>query len=263
MIAFSKNKKKILMKQMLAIDIGNTNITMGSFKGERLVNKLKTPTGSCYLYGRRLRNLCNFIALGGKDEPGVVISSVVPFALTRLVAELNKTVKCNIVIVGQNKIVPIKNLYKIKSEVGQDRLVNAFAAKVLYGSPCVILDFGTAVTFDVVSGRGEYLGGLIFPGIEMSLSSLHKNTALLPRIELKPASSIIGRDTVNSMRGGILFGLGAMCDALSARYKKMLGKKTRIIATGGNAALIRRYAKSIQIVDEDLTLKGLKLISEL
>jgi type III pantothenate kinase len=247
---------------MLAVDIGNTNIAVGLFKGVKLVRKIKIPTNSYYLHGRHLSGICNLAGLKRGDALDIVISSVVPLALSRLIVAFNKITKCNISVIGRDKTVPIKNLYRIKSEVGQDRLVNAFAAKTLYGTPSVIIDFGTAVTFDVLSGKGEYLGGLIFPGIEMSLSGLHKKTALLPKVELRPALSIIGRDTVNSMRGGILFGLGAMCDALAVKYRKMLGKKTRIIATGGNASLIKRYSKSIQIVDEDLTLKGLKLIGE-
>ena len=251
------------MNNVLVIDIGNTNITIGLFKGERIIKKLKIPTNSCYQYGKCCAGVFRFAGLDDEDALDVVVSSVVPLALARFITELNKTVKCGITIVGRDRIAPIRNLYKIKSEVGQDRLVNAYAARQLYGAPCIIVDFGTAITFDVVSPKGEYLGGLILPGIEMSLSSLYKKTALLPRVELKPATSIIGRDTVNSMRAGLLFGLGAMCDGLSTQYRKILGKKTRIIATGGNAGLIKRYAKSIQIVDEDLTLKGLRLISNL
>lgn len=251
------------MKNIFAIDIGNTNITAGLFAGDTLVKKIKAPTNLYHLYDKRLKELYSLSDISDNDSLDVIISSVVPIALSRLIMALNNNIKCKISIVGRDKKAPIKNLYKVKNEVGQDRLVNAFAAKTLYGAPCVIVDFGTAITFDVVSGKEEYLGGLILPGIEMSLTSLYKMTALLPMIKLKPASSIIGRDTVSSMRGGILFGLGAMCDALSVKYKKLLGKKTRIIATGGNAALIKRYARSIQIVDEDLTLKGLRLISEI
>ena len=190
-----------------------------------------------------------------------IVSSVVPLALARLVVELRRmsgTIK--ITIVGRDLKVPIRNMYRIKSEVGQDRLVNAFAAKVLYGTPAVIIDFGTAITFDIISKRSDYLGGLILPGIELSLSSLYRNTALLPKVELQSASSIIGKDTVNSMRGGILFGFGAMCDGLVAQYKKILGRSTKVIATGGNSSLMKHYARSIQIVDEDLTIKGLSLI---
>ena len=139
--------------------------------------------------------------------------------------------------------------------------MNAYGAKIIYGAPSVVIDFGTAVTFDIVSKKGEYLGGLIMPGIGISLSSLYEKTALLPRVRLKAVADIIGRDTRSSMRGGILFGFGAMCDGLVSRYKKLLGKNTKVIATGGNAKLVKRYAKSIDIVDEDLTLKGLCMIA--
>ena len=237
---------------LLAIDIGNTNIVAGFFKDGKLVRKLRTPTHSYALYGRKFKHI--------PDD--VIISSVVPLALSRLLVHLNRIGKSNIAVLGKNAAVPIKNLYKIKKEVGQDRLVNAYGAKILYGTPCVIVDFGTAITFDCVSKKGEYLGGLILPGIELSLSSLYKKTALLPRVNLKAAIDIIGRDTVSSMRGGILFGFGAMCDGLVSRYKKILGKNLKVIATGGNASLMKRYASSIQKVDEDLTLKGLYLISQ-
>ena len=245
---------------ILAIDIGNTNITAGIFRGGGLTKKAKTPTHATYLYGRFLRSLLRSSGMKVSDAESVMISSVVPLALGRLVMQLNTMGFPRPAIVGRDVKAPVRNMYRNKAEVGQDRLVNAAAAKALYGAPAVIVDFGTAITFDIVSARGEYLGGLILPGIEMSFASLHRKTALLPRVELKSASSIIGKDTVSSMRGGILFGLGAMCDGLVAQYRKILGKRLKVIATGGNAGLIKRYAKSIQIVDEDLTLKGLALL---
>ena len=249
------------MRSILAIDIGNTNITAGAFKDGKLVKKAKIPSGAHSMHESAFRALCKkFTRKCGSAGCDIVISSVVPLALARVVFSLKKLGACRITVLGKDAAVPIKNLYKKKLEVGQDRLVNAFAAKSLYGSPSVIVDFGTAITFDIVSRKGEYLGGLILPGIEMSFSSLYNKTALLPRVELKRAPSIIGTDTVNSMRGGILFGFGAMCDGLVAQYRKILGKDTKVIATGGNAGLIQRYAKSIQIVDPDLTLKGLALI---
>jgi len=237
---------------LLAIDIGNTNIVAGFFKDGKLIRKFKTPTHSYALYGRKFRRI--------PDD--TMISSVVPIALSRLLAHLNGVGKSDISVLGKDAAVPIKNLYRIKREVGQDRLVNAYGAKVLYGTPCVIIDFGTAITFDCVSKEGEYLGGLILPGIELSLSSLYKNTALLPKVSLKAAPDIIGKDTANSMRGGILFGFGAMCDGLVSQYKNTLGGDLKVIATGGNAPLMKRYAVSIQKVDEDLTLKGLYLIHQ-
>jgi type III pantothenate kinase len=250
-------------KNTLAIDIGNTNVTIGIFKGTNLLGKTKIPTGSYSSYVRRFKTLIKGSGLELNSVDGAIVSSVVPLALARLMAELRRmsgTIK--ITIIGRDKKVPIRNRYRIKKEVGQDRLVNAYAAKALYGAPAVIIDFGTAITFDIISKKGDYLGGLIIPGIKLSLSSLYRNTALLPNVELKAAASIIGKDTVNSMRGGILFGFAAMCDGLAAQYRKILGKSAKVIATGGNAALIKRYAKSIQHVDEDLILKGLQLISE-
>ena len=253
---------------LLAIDIGNTNITAGIFNGAKLLGKAKIPTHTYSSYARRIealikvsRNSMVGYGYNKMDDIEIIVSSVVPLALARLMVELRRmsgTIK--ITIVGRDLKVPVKNMYRIKNEVGQDRLVNAFAVKVLYGTPAVIVDFGTAITFDIISKRGGYLGGLIIPGIELSLSGLYRNTALLPKVKLKSASSIIGRDTVSSMRGGILFGFGAMCDGLVTRYKKILGKSIKVIATGGNSKLMKRYAKSIQHVDEDLTLKGLQLI---
>jgi type III pantothenate kinase len=248
---------------LLAIDIGNTNITAGIFKGGRLLGKTKIPTNAYSSYARKIRSLAKVIQNCSTDDIEIIISSVVPLALARFIVEMRRMSNAvKITIVGRDVKVPIRNMYKIKNEVGQDRLVNAFAAKVLYGAPAVIIDFGTAITFDVISKRGDYLGGLILPGIELSLSSLYRNTALLPKVELERATSIIGKDTVNSMRGGILFGFGAMCDGLVDKYKKILGTSTKVIATGGNSKLMKRYAGSIQRVDEDLTLKGLVKVSK-
>lgn len=249
------------MKNLLAVDIGNTNITVGLFKGNKLSGKIKIPTNSYSSYIRNLRSLIKKSRLHVNDT---IISSVVPLALARFIVELRKMAPdIAMTILGRDKIVPINNLYRIKKEVGQDRLVDAYAAKMLYGAPAVVIDFGTAITFDIISKKGDYLGGLILPGIELSLTGLYKRTALLPKVELKKVASIIGRDTVNSMRGGILFGFGAMSDGLVSRYKTILGKNTKIIATGGNSKLIKKYAKSIQIVDEDLTLKGLQFLTRL
>ncbi|MBN1527347.1 MAG: type III pantothenate kinase [Candidatus Omnitrophica bacterium] len=243
------------MKHLLAIDIGNTNITLGLFKGPRLVKRAKIATREYNLYGKRLKG---FAGKGAK----VVISSVAPKALAKIRKAL-AVLKCRqVLVLGSNVPVPIQNLYRIKRQVGQDRLVNAYAAKKLFGTPCVIIDLGTAVTFDIVSKKGAYLGGLILPGIAMALSGLHEKTALLPKVQLKAARSIIGKDTVSSIRGGILFSLGVTCDGLIARYRKLLGRDLKVVLTGGSCRLIRKYTSSVHTIDEDLTLKGLYLISK-
>lgn len=248
------------MNNLITVDIGNTNITAGVFKGKSLTVKIKIPTHTYSLYEPYLKKMFAKSGIGRREKINVIVSSVVPVALSRFIMHLNKVADCRITVLGRDIKVPVKNMYRVKSEVGQDRLVNAYAARVLYGAPAVIIDFGTAITFDVVSARGDYLGGLILPGIGISLSSLYEKTALLPKVDLKAAADIIGRDTVNSMRGGILFGFGAMCDGLVAKYRAILGRPVKIIATGGNASLVKRYAHSIRILDEDITLKGLRLI---
>ena len=247
---------------LIAVDIGNTNITMGLFTKTRLIATTKVPTNGYSHYESRYKDLLKHIK-GHTTHipPRTIISSVAPIALFRFIAHLNKrSANNNITIIGRDIKVPIKNLYRNKAEVGQDRLVNAYAAKELYGSPAVVIDFGTAATFDIISNKGAYLGGLIMPGIDISLRSLYERTALLPKVELKPVKDIIGRDTVSSMRGGILFGFGAMCDGLIVRYKKILGISTKIIVTGGNGKLVQKYSTMIDIADNDLTLKGLSLI---
>jgi type III pantothenate kinase len=219
------------------------------------VKKTKVPT---HVYSAHARAFRPFSPAG---VGSAIISSVVPVALSRVLVSLSRLGLCRTDVVGRDVVVPVRNRYRRKGEVGQDRLVNSYAAVKLYGAPAVIVDFGTAITFDVVSARREYMGGLILPGIAMGLRSLYEKTALLPLVELKRAKEIIGRDTVESMRGGILFGYGALVDGLCARYIGMLGKRTRIIATGGDAGLVSGYSRAIQAVDEDLTLKGLAELS--
>lgn len=248
------------MKNLIAIDIGNTNIAAGVFNGKRLISKAKVPTYAYSLYDPVFKKLFKKAGISKNEGHEVIVSSVVPLALGRLIMHLNRMGEFRINVLGKDIIVPIKNLYSDKREVGQDRLVNAYAAKTLYGKPAVVIDFGTAITFDVVSKNGGYLGGLIMPGIGISLSSLYEKTALLPKVELKHAPHIIGKSTVNSMRGGILFGFGAMCDGLISKYRIELGRPLKVIATGGSANLIRKYTASIQAIDEDLTLKGINLI---
>jgi type III pantothenate kinase len=145
-------------------------------------------------------------------------------------------------------------------QVGQDRLVNAYAASKLYGAPLVVIDFGTAVTFDVVSKNREYLGGMILPGLGISLDALAQRTALLPKIKLANPSEFIGRDTKNSMLSGIVYGFTALTDDLAGRIKGKIGRDSKVIATGGNISLIGRYCRSINKIDKNLTLRGLSLI---
>ncbi|MCX5716365.1 MAG: type III pantothenate kinase [Candidatus Omnitrophica bacterium] len=241
---------------LLAVDVGNTTVNIGIFKNSRLVFQKKIPTekgaGEKYYYGKFKK------ILTGRQITFVIISSVVP-KVTRALQKSFKRLKIKTVILGKDLTAPIKNLYKNPKQVGQDRLVNACAGYKKFGGGLIIVDFGTAVTFDVVSKKGAYLGGIIVPGIRTSLSTLSQKAALLPEIMLKKPRAVIGADTVNSMLSGILNGYGALCDGLVARIKKETGKNYKIILTGGDAGLISKFCK-FDSVEPDLTLEGLYLI---
>ncbi len=238
---------------LLAIDIGNTNISFGLFRGRKLARKFTLPTKG-YNFTQLKKKI---IAL---RIDSVVVCSVVPQATGMLARDLKKLLGRRPYIIGKDIRVPIKNLYRKPKQVGQDRLVNAYAAVMLYGAPLVVIDFGTAVTFDVVSKDKEYLGGMIIPGLGISLDALAQRTALLPKIKLEKPQEFIGRDTKNSMLSGIVYGFAALSDNLVVRIKKKIGQDAKIIATGGNVGLISRYCTQLNKIDTDLTLKGLSLL---
>jgi type III pantothenate kinase len=161
-------------------------------------------------------------------------------------------------IIGKNIKVPMPNLYR--GLLGQDRLVNAYAASRLYGAPAIVIDLGTAITIDAVSRDKKYLGGLILPGMELSLEALHRHTALLPKLRLKTPAGLIGRDTAHSILSGIVYGFAGLCDELARKIKNKVGKNAIVIATGGNARLIKKYSREINRSEPLLTFKGLGLI---
>jgi len=249
---------------LLAIDIGNTSIVFGVFRGDRLIRKDRMPTGSALSSQKCRGSLENLFR--GRDIDEVIISSVVPDALGGLEKVLKKIFNKKPFVVGRDIRAPIKNLYKKPQQVGQDRLVNAVAAAAIYNKGkkdhLVVVDFGTAVTFDVISRKDEYLGGVIFPGIRLSLENLVRRAALLPKITIKEPESLIGRDTKDSMRSGILNGYGSLCEGMISRIESFLNSSVKVIATGGDAGLIAKYCRSIQATDADLTLKGLRIIAK-
>ena len=244
---------------ILAIDIGNTNITFGLFRGSRLLKKVQFATFSVSRYNYFARKLKkDWVGPGLK---AIIICSVVPKAEKALAKALAGSFDSRILILGKDVKVPIKNLYKNPKQVGQDRLVAAYAARALYGDkrPLVVIDFGTAVTFDVVSKKGAYLGGLIVPGMEMSLSALSEKAALLPKVELKRPSFILGKTTRDSMTSGAFYGYAAMCDGLINKLEKRFNQKFFVLATGGGAHLIAPLSSSIKKVDNNLVLRGMNL----
>ncbi|MCX5706084.1 MAG: type III pantothenate kinase [Candidatus Omnitrophica bacterium] len=238
---------------LLAIDIGNTNITFGLFQKRRIIRSFNITT-----QGYSLKKLK--AKLGRIKIEDTIICSVVPKISRVLERDLRIWISKRPYNIGKDIIVPIRNLYRIPKQVGQDRLVNAYAGVKLYGSPLIVVDFGTAITFDIISKKKEYLGGMIIPGLNISLEALNQRTALLPKIKLGKPKEFIGRDTRSSMLSGIVYGFGALTDDLVNRIRDKIGRKAQVIATGGNISLISKYCKSINRVDSELTLKGLNMI---
>jgi len=239
---------------LLAIDIGNTNISLGIFSGARIIKRYVVATRNSKLSAELKRMIRRH------KVDNTIICSVVPYATAIVSGILTKLTGKRPYIIGKDILVPVKNLYRRPKQVGQDRLVNAYAGCVMYGAPLVAIDFGTAVTFDVVSKDKEYLGGMILPGLGISLDALSQRTALLPKLKLSSPKEFIGRDTSSSILSGIVYGFAAMTDDLIARIKEKIGRRALIIGTGGNINLIAKYCKALDKIDRDLTLKGLELL---
>jgi type III pantothenate kinase len=239
---------------LLAIDVGNTNITFGVFAAAAKPKRVfSIPTKEYDI--KKLRRLLGRTALTSS-----IICSVVPKINPLLAKDLRSLTGRKPYIIGKEIKVPIKNCYRKPRQVGADRLVNAFAGINIYGRPLIVIDFGTAITFDIVSRRGEYLGGMILPGLRISLEALNQKTALLPKISLAKPDEFIGRDTKNSMLSGIIYGYASLTDDLIKRIKLEIGRKAKVIATGGNIDLISEYCTEIDDKDINLTLKGLEML---
>lgn len=238
---------------LLAVDIGNTNITFGLFKGRRIIRTFNIPTNT--YTSNKLKTRLSKTTI--KDT---VICSVVPKVTDNLKRDLSILSGKKPYIIGKDILVPIKNLYHRPKQVGQDRLVNAYVAASLYGAPLIAIDFGTAITFDIISRKKEYMGGMILPGLKISLEALNQRTALLPKIKLEKPDDFIGRDTKNSMLSGVVYGFGSLTDELIIRIRKIIGGNALAIVTGGNTELISKYCRRINKVDVNLTLKGLSML---
>jgi len=248
---------------MLAIDVGNTNIVMGIFAGEKLLAhwRLTTREWTADEFGLLVKQL---LADRGMDPAAIVdivVSSVVPPLNPAIEGAGPAYFGCRPLFVGPGIKTGMPIRYDNPREVGADRIINAVAGYELYGGPLIIVDFGTATTFDVVSARGEYLGGAIAPGIGISCEALFARAAKLPRVELVRPPSVIGKNTAQSMQAGIVFGFAGMVDAIVRRMRAEIGN-VFVLATGGLADLIARESETIQKVDPLLTLTGLRIIYE-
>lgn len=251
---------------MLAVDIGNTNIVLGVYRGRELLHHFRLSTArqsTVDEYGVLIHNLFHMSNLHFNDVEGVIISSVVPPLVQTIVQMCVKYIGKDPLLVGPGIKTGLNLRYENPREVGADRIVNAVAAIESYRCPLVVVDFGTATTFDCIDAAGNYLGGAIVPGLGISTEALYQRASKLPRIELEKPKKVIGRNTVHAMQAGIIFGYAGQVEGIVRRIKaEMNAPDLKVIATGGLASLIAEETDCIDKIDPLLTLEGLRIIYE-
>lgn len=250
---------------LLAVDVGNTQTHFGTFRGEELVEHWRFATvreSTADELGSALNNLLELRGMHLTDLDATVVSSTVPVLEAEWAAMVSRYLGHEPVVVGAGVRTGMPIRIDNPRELGADRLVNAIAAHEQLGGPCVVVDFGTAVNYDVVSAEGEYLGGIIAPGIEISLDALTERAAKLLKVDLLPPRTLIGKSTVDAIRSGVIYGFAGAVDRIVGGVREELGDETEAIATGGLANHIVPFTSSIDHVDDLLTLKGLRIVHE-
>ncbi len=248
---------------LLVIDAGNTNTSLGVYRGLELVAHWRLTTNRARTvdeYGVHARNLFQLADLDFQAIDAIAIASVVPPLNYTLKSMAERYFHLTPLFVDHNTNTGLKILYQPASDVGADRIVDAVAAINKYGAPCIIVDFGTATTFNAVNGSGEYMGGVITPGIMISSDALFERTAKLPRVDIRRPVTVIGSSTVTAMQSGLYYGYAGLVDGVLQRMLDEMGGSARVIATGGLASLIATASDLIELVDDTLTLEGLRLV---
>ena len=251
---------------LLTVDVGNTNINIGVFDGSKLKATWRVATGVHRMpdeYASLLLNLFDHQGIDASQITDAILCSVVPTLVGVFEEVCRRYLKVLPLVVESGVKTGVRICLDNPREVGADRVVNAVAAHQLYGGSVIVIDLGTATTFDAVSEDGDYLGGAIAPGIAIATEALFTRTAALPRVELTHPKRAVGRNTVAAMQSGIVFGYAGLIEGIVARIQQEMGGKAKVVATGGYAELLARETQVIEVVNPDLTLVGLRLIYEM
>ncbi len=251
---------------LLTIDVGNTNLTLGLYEGDKLGPHWRLATDHARMpdeYGLQFLGLLEHAGYGREALTGIVLASVVPPLTGRVAQACREYLKQEPLLVDVGVKTGIRIRYEDPRQVGADRVADAVAVHHLYGGPACVIDFGTATTFNAVTKNGEYLGGAITAGVNLAAEALYTHAAKLPHIELQRPPSVIGRNTPHAMQSGLLFGYVCMVEGMVERFRRELGAEMKVIATGGLAEVIARETEAIDVIAPWLTLDGLRIIWKL
>lgn len=243
---------------LLAVDVGNTQTVLGLFRGEELVEHFRLATDRSRTADELGVTLAALFDL--EDVEGVCLSTTVPALQREWEGVAERWLKAPLLVVGPGAKTGIVIRYDDPREVGPDRIVNAVAALERYGAPCIVVDFGTSTNFDIVNEAGEYVGGVLAPGIEVSMEALFARAARLVKVDFAAPASVIGKTTVTGLQSGLVYGFAGQVDGIVERIRGELGVEAQVVATGGLAELIAPHARTLDRVDPFLTLEGLRIV---